>query len=133
MANNIVVSESGPARAPLIDDPIDLKWIGNIFFGAETGLPADSAGVRVVDPKLTQGEDNIYRPAPPGSPAIGAAESFIGKVTQDIDNQPRPATGGDAGCDQKSDEKPTTRPLTPAEVGPAYMRDAATSQKAEGD
>jgi poly(beta-D-mannuronate) lyase len=43
------------------------------------------------------------------------------RVPADIDGQPR-AEKTDAGCDQVSDAPVLSRPLTPADVGPAWLK-----------
>ncbi len=74
-----------------------------------------------VDLMLTRGQDGLWRPAP-GSPARGTARPFPG-VERDIDGQPRHGRL-DAGCDQLAAAPVTSRPMTVAETGPAWMHPA---------
>lgn len=119
IANNLIVSPHGPL-VRFDDQPLGTTWVGNLFFGADTGLPADAVGIRTADPQLVKGDDHVHRPGLP-SPARGAAQGTFDTIKLDIDGQPR--TGPrDIGCDQSSDAPTTARPLTPADVGPAFLR-----------
>ena len=117
-ANNLIVSTTGPL-VRIMTVPSGITWEGNILFGTESGLPG-GAGVTVSDPKLTRAADGLWRPAP-NSPALGAAAGDFPFVTTDIDGQPRPARK-DIGCDQQSAAPVLYRPLTTAEVGPAWKK-----------
>lgn len=100
----------------------DFKWMGNNANVA----PAGAKGIRVVDPKLERAKDGLWRPTA-GSPLRGAAEGVFPQNKIDMDGQPR--TGKlDVGSDQISDAPVSLRPLTPADVGPAWRRDAKLKQ-----
>ena len=91
------------------------SWLGNFVSGATT----EHAGFKVADLKLARGADGLLRPTA-GSPARGAAEGEFPKIKTDLDGQPR--TGKlDVGCDQTSDAPVANRPLTKADVGPAWL------------
>ena len=91
------------------------SWLGNLVSGATT----EHTGFKVADLKLARGTDGLLRPTA-SSPARGAAEGEFPKIKADVDGQPR--TGKlDAGCDQISDAPITNRPLTIADVGPAWL------------
>jgi poly(beta-D-mannuronate) lyase len=120
LADNIVVGERGPL-VQILTVPNRLTWIGNIMSEAEVGVPA-TPGIKIVDPKLALAGDGLWRPGA-NSPAMGAAAGEFTFVSNDIDGQPR---GGkkDVGCDQVSTAPVLRRPLTPADVGPEWMRAA---------
>ena len=120
VANNIVVG----SKAPLVRFATaltHLTWAGNIMFGAEVGVPA-AQGIKIVDPKLALASDRLMRPNAE-SPVVGAAEGEYPFVKDDGDGQPRGARK-DVGCDQVSSAPVLRRPLTPADVGPEWMRAA---------
>jgi poly(beta-D-mannuronate) lyase len=90
-------------------------WKGNVAPPGAT----DHAGVTPADPKLEKGKDGLWHPAA-NSPVRGAAEGAIPAVKTDVSGRAR--TGKfDVGCEQTSDAKPVNRPLTPADVGPAWL------------
>ncbi|MBI5769228.1 MAG: right-handed parallel beta-helix repeat-containing protein [Verrucomicrobia bacterium] len=92
------------------------RWAGNFVAGATT----DHTGLTIAELKLVRGADHLWRPAA-DSPARGAADEKPGLVKTDIDGQPR--TGKlDAGCDQAADAPVVNRPLTAADVGPAWLK-----------
>jgi poly(beta-D-mannuronate) lyase len=104
----------------------DFTWAGNIAHGAEIGS-AGAGGTRIVDPRVKQGPDGVWRPADT-SPVRGAAEPVVRGVTTDVDGQPRPASGADAGCDEHAADAPLKyRPLRPGDVGPSWRKPAAAA------
>lgn len=127
-ANNVVAvgltkQKRPKAEGPLmniINAPSNMKFEGNIMFGAAVGMEVKD-GIKVVDPKLEQGADQLWRPGP-GSPVLGAAAGNYPGVTEDMDGQPRANAKKDAGADEKSSAPITRRPLTKADVGPAWMK-----------
>ncbi len=117
IANNLVYS----TRNQLVDQritPVNLTWEGNLMFGTTLGISVDS-GITLADPMLVEAGNRLWRPAP-DSPALGAAQGEYSFVTTDADGQARPARK-DVGCDQAAVGGVTQRPLTPADVGPAWM------------
>jgi poly(beta-D-mannuronate) lyase len=98
----------------------DFQWIGNI---ANVG-PADMKGIRVEDPKLERGKDSLWRPTA-ASPVRAAATGIFAQIKTDMDGQPRKEKL-EAGSDQISDAPAALRPLTAADVGPSWRRDAQT-------
>jgi poly(beta-D-mannuronate) lyase len=116
IANNLF---AGP-HAPLVtfaDQPLNARWLSNVFHGADPGLP-DAA---VADPKLAR-TDGLLQPSP-GSPLIAKAQGDFPKITHDILGRSRPASAKAIGCFEPSDAAVTNRPLTPADVGPGWMKD----------
>ncbi|WP_367874199.1 polysaccharide lyase 6 family protein [Luteolibacter sp. Populi] len=89
-----------------------IRWSGNFSNLAD-------AHTTKADLMLSRSGDGLWRPLP-GSP-LHAASDLLGGVTTDIDGQPRPARS-DAGCDQISTAPVSSRPLAPADVGPAWLR-----------
>ncbi len=115
-AHNLVVGSQAPL-VKIIRPAERSTWSGNLLFGAEVGLT--DPGLRLVDPRLEQAADGLWRPAA-DSPARGAAATGYDEVTADLDGQPRVAPR-DAGCDQRSDAPVVSRPLTAADTGPDWL------------
>jgi poly(beta-D-mannuronate) lyase len=114
IANNLLCPTDGHVFNG--DEGKGFKWAGNI---ASASLVTNTAKLRIAKPGLSR-DAGLLRPAS-DSPARKAAEGSFDAVTIDIDGQPR--TGGfDVGCDQLSDRPATNRPLTPADVGPSWMK-----------
>jgi len=115
VANNLfVVGAKGPLLAGAAGD--GWTWQGNIAAGAGEAR----GGVRLADVPMVRGQDGLLRPVA-GSAVAGAAEGNFAHVTTDIDGQPRPGRR-DVGCDQASTEPVTRRPVTAADVGPAWLK-----------
>jgi len=114
-ANNIVTSSTGPL-VRFTDTPLNLRWEGNLFWGASLGIPLP-AGITMADPLLTTaGSDGLQRPVP-SSPAINTAAGAYPPVTLDMDGQAR-QDPKDIGADEISTGPVLARPLTAADVGP---------------
>ena len=126
-ANNVIVAKNPPI-VRFQDLPIRTTWMGNFFFGAETGMDPND-GVLATDPKLVRGPDNVWRPAA-GSPVIGAARGDFPFVTDDIEGRSR-GTGKDAGCFQSAGEA-KRRPMTPRDVGPEWMLSPSRTGRGPG-
>ena len=95
-------------------------WGGNIAFGGSLGPVAGNPGVTVVDPLLALGADGLWRPGA-ASPAInGGSGDYSSLVTTDIDGQPRIGIY-DVGADEVSMASIVRKPLTSADVGPAWL------------
>jgi poly(beta-D-mannuronate) lyase len=77
-------------------------------------------------PKLERGRDGLMRPAA-DSPVRGTAVGTFPQIKNDMDGQLTPGKF-DVGSDQIADAPITSRPLTAAEVGPAWRRDAKLNQ-----
>jgi len=120
LASNIVCGTQGPLVC-VTSAPTGWAWLGNVAWGAEPGV-VEIAGVRVVDPRLAQGPDGVWRPAADSPVRGAAAASAADLVTEDIDGQPRPHDATDTGCDQASEAQVRFGPLRPADVGPAWRR-----------
>ncbi len=114
-ANNIVTGSTGPL-VRFTDTPVNLRWEGNIFWGASLGIPVPS-GITIADPLLAAaGSDGLQRPTP-SSPAINTAAGVYPLVSMDVDGQAR-QDPKDIGADEISDGPVLFRPLTAADVGP---------------
>lgn len=123
IANNLLCPTDGHVFNG--DEGKGFKWLGNVASASST---TNTTKLRIVDSKLARSEGGLLRPAA-DSPARKAAEGSF-SIHLDIDAQPR--TGAlDVGCDQLSDAPATNRPLTPADVGPSWMKQpsAVTSIK----
>ena len=118
IADNVVVGTEGPF-VRIETEPADLRWAGNLFHGARTGLPP-TPGVAVIDPQLRPAADGLLRPAAT-SPAVDAASSEVSCGRDDFDGQPRDARP-DVGCDEVSDARVAVRPVNSADVGPEWMQ-----------
>ncbi len=118
IANNIV---QGAAQNLITyrDTPENMTYAGNIMFGAPLGIDPQP-GISEIDPLLVLGADSLFRPAA-NSPAIDAAVGSYPDIVTDMDGQPRDSLAKDIGADELSTEPVTIRPLTPADVGPAWF------------
>lgn len=98
------------------------RWANN-FLGGPGGAGAGKhAGVELVDLKLQRADgDAMHRPSADSLVRGTGTRDLAPKVERDIDGQPR-GEKPDAGCDQVSAEPVTHMPLTPADVGPSWMR-----------
>lgn len=122
IANNIFAAQPG-SRLIAGKEGADFKWLGNIT----TGEADQTRGFRVLDPGLERAGDGLWRPAAT-SPARAAAVGNFPQITTDMDGQPR--TGKfDVGCDQISNARILSRPLTEADVGPAWKHAPKPSTK----
>jgi len=117
IANNVVQSTYYQPIVTFEAQPINLTWLGNVFFGREIGVE-NEPGITVADPLLTLTADGLFRPQA-GSPLIGAAQDTFAFVTFDMDGQPR-TWPKDVGADQKSAEAKSVYPLRPGDVGPDW-------------
>jgi len=115
VANNLLCPTDGHVLNG--DEGKGFKWLANV---ASTPAATNDTKLRVINLKLARAEDGLLRPAS-ASLMRKAAEGDFPAITFDIDGQPR--TGRyDIGCDQFSTEPRTNRPLTPADVGPLWMK-----------
>jgi poly(beta-D-mannuronate) lyase len=115
IANNIFSLSDGALLKGT--EGANYKWLGNM--AAPAGA-VEHAGIQIGHLKLERGKDGLWRPAPT-SPARGAAEGSFASVKTDMDGQPREGPI-DIGSDQVSNAPVTRRPLTAADVGPAWNR-----------
>ncbi len=120
IANNIVKGSIAPLITQIEDfgPPTNFTWQGNIMHGAELGIEPN-AGITMVDPKLEQGADGLYRPAD-DSPAIDAAVGDYPDVVTDMDGQRRDDGAKDIGADEVSMDSVRIGPLSPEDVGPSW-------------
>ena len=115
IANNLVETRNGPI-IEYEDTPINVTYVSNVFFGAESGI-GQVDGILIADPALVFDQD-VWRPTST-SVAVGAATS-IDFVTHDIDGQERDGLP-DIGADEISLSPVVYRPLTSQDVGPSYL------------
>jgi hypothetical protein len=93
---------------------VNTRYLGNIVSSGSTAIKGTDA-IRLVDPKLVKvGE--VWKLGT-GSPAIDAASTMFGFVTEDFDGQPR--ANPDVGADEVSSAGITNGILGTADVGPA--------------
>jgi len=118
IANNIVVSAKGKLITE-IDIPMDTNWEGNIFYGSQLGIK-ENKGIKIIDPKLENGSDGVWRPSE-FSPALKSAIVGYDFVQTDIDGQNR-INPKDVGCDQISDQPIKYKPINKNDVGPNWIR-----------
>lgn len=114
ISNNLVVvySSSTSKLIEYIDDPENMNYQNNIMYGADLGI-SSHPGILEEDPELIFSD--IWRPTD-SSNAIDYGLPTFTYVTHDIDGQTRNPSN-DAGCDQRSNEDITNRPLTTLDVG----------------
>ncbi|MFM1769796.1 MAG: hypothetical protein RJA22_2325 [Verrucomicrobiota bacterium] len=122
IANNIVVQAAGKLVDQRID-PVNLRWEGNIMFGAALGIP-DPGGILIADPLLFLGADGLMR-LNPASPAVGAGQGSYPQAANDFDGQPR-TVPPDVGADQISVAPISNKPLVLSDVGPLWQRTTGT-------
>jgi poly(beta-D-mannuronate) lyase len=116
IANNLLcVKDSRLADG---NEGAGFKWIGNV--GTMAGGATNVARLRTVAAQLVRAEDGLWRPGT-NSPVRDAAEGSFVTITNDIDGQPRSGRF-DIGCDEAAQQPPLNRPLTPADVGPGWMK-----------
>ena len=128
-ANNLIYKPAGGAavRTQTPDDrpPLDRlsfrpnRFEANIVYGGTLDINPPSSGGRgfaCADPLLAR-SGGLWRPAP-HSPVVDAAAG--GLVSDDVDGQPRRRP--DVGADEVSRAPSGRRPLTPRDVGPAWLR-----------
>jgi poly(beta-D-mannuronate) lyase len=116
IANNIVFS----TKRKLVTEtavPVDFRWEGNIFYGADPGMKLNE-GVRIIDPRLEKGSDGIWRPSA-SSPALRSAAGKYECVQRDILGRIR-TEPKDIGCEQASDGHLISGPVNKNETGPRW-------------
>jgi poly(beta-D-mannuronate) lyase len=118
VANNVFALKDGPLLVGTEGE--GYRWKGNVAFAPAATATLKHEGIRWIDPELERGKDGLLRPTKEG-PLRGGTVGDIVKVASDIDGQPR-GERSDVGCDHVSEALVTNRPLTPADVGPVWMR-----------
>ncbi len=119
-ANNIIVSDHDPLiRLDAV--PQNMKWLGNIVFGASLGFK-QIEGISIVDPKLHLYRDRngLWRPDK-SSPVTKAAKGDFSFIKEDIEGQTRQKGKKDVGCDQISNAPVLYRPLNIKDVAPNWI------------
>lgn len=113
IANNAVdKTSSGRVNIKFVDTPINMFWEGNIINAEDE---QQQEGVVYTNPQLVY-ENNMWRPDD-GSPLIDASIDNYIFIIQDIEQQERSGLK-DIGCDEKSSEETSWKPLTTEDVGP---------------
>jgi poly(beta-D-mannuronate) lyase len=118
IVNNIFYSNQSPL-VTFSDNPINLIWSGNIFYGAAIGMPLPVNNYND-NPQLIRSSDNLYR-LTSTSPAINRSDTLFKPVTKDMDGQQRIGIY-DAGADEYSQDSIIIKPLTKNVVGPKWMQ-----------
>jgi poly(beta-D-mannuronate) lyase len=118
IANNIFFSTQAPI-VTLTDNPINMTWAGNIFYGTSIGMSLPQGNLNV-HPLISRGTDNIYRLLS-SSPAINASDPNFKYVTKDFDGQTR-IDVNDIGADEFSNEERKIEPVGPHNTGPDFIR-----------
>ena len=117
--NNILTASEGPLIRQMTGR--ETRWQNNLLWTtgkATAGLEAE--GLRREDPRIIQ-VNGVHRLPQQDSPAINAAIPIPGlQIASDITSSPRDARP-DIGCDEASGSAKQRRPLTGADVGPAWM------------
>jgi poly(beta-D-mannuronate) lyase len=127
VANNLIVPRAATTQ-PIVkfeDKPIDTTFAGNVFYGAEVGLPEDvinAGGARAVDPMLRETQDGVIKPT-----ALDAVRAMavpdLSFITTDIEGKPRDAQSSSVGCFEMSSKADAKyRPLKSSDVGPSWMK-----------
>lgn len=124
IANNLVMSHSDPL---VVDDlsANKLKWVGNLFFGAEIGIQIEAL---TNDPELQKSE-GYFRPSASG-PASGSAVALEQQIEGDLQGEKRPARGKDIGADQVHGAKGKVlcSLLRPQDVGVTFLNKNEASE-----
>ena len=115
IANMVVTSTSGPL-VRFTDTPLNLRWEGNVFYGASLGI-TQPGGIVIADPQLAAADPYGLRRPGALSPVLDAAVGTYDTVTQDMDGQDRSGLK-DIGADEVSALPVLHVPLTAADVGP---------------
>lgn len=127
--NNIIVKSGGSVPYTIYCDPQDTnppldrftfqtnEFAGNVIYGGAAVLDREVPSIRCEDPCLTV-VDGIYK-LRADSPAINSAVGSC--VEEDIEGRPRDAQP-DIGAEEYSVSPAVRRPLTPADVGPAWYK-----------
>jgi poly(beta-D-mannuronate) lyase len=118
IANNIVLGKTSPLVKE-ISKPVNIKWQGNIFYGANLGID-NNKGIKLINPNLSLATDSLWRPTD-ASAAIGNAVGKYDFVTTDIDRQPR-LEKKDVGCNQCSKSVMKIKPMKPVDVTPIWKK-----------
>lgn len=124
--NNVILADPSRFIIDDEDEPINLNWSGNIFYGSGLGI-TQPQGISIIDPMLAEAEDGLWRPQN-DSPLLGAAVGEFAFVTTDMDGHSR-ADSFDIGADQRSADPVLIRPLTGEDVGPAWYPPAEIPNK----
>ena len=130
IANNVIARYSGSMHDMVSyeDDPINMTYQNNLFYGGDLGITPPS-GIEITDPMLEANND-FYRPGET-SPVFGYGSTDYDYITSDIDGQNR-TSRNDAGADQISEETILNQPLTKENVGVAWTEWLKEVSAAEG-
>lgn len=114
-ANNLARGTGEWSLVNVVDQPINMKWEGNVFGGGDLGIV--TAGITTSVPQLEL-QEGLYRPIA-GSIGIDAAVGEYANLKTDIDGQTRSGVW-DVGCDEAGGGAIIYRPLVSIDVGPAW-------------
>ncbi len=118
IANNIFYSSTSPL-VTFTDQPINMNWQGNIFYGANIGMNLPSVNYNQ-NPSLIKSNNGILKLSE-NSIAIDKASNINLKVEFDFEGQQRKGLL-DIGADEFSNDEIKIKPLTANDVGPEYLR-----------
>jgi len=115
--NNLIVSKEGRNLVRVYSSASGVSWKG-IYTDAENfGITATG----FIQTELPMVLDGKMQTPSSQNPVVGAAVAGVyDTLSVDIDGQPRPETGKDAGCDQLSDAPKIIFPLSKSDVGAYY-------------
>lgn len=111
---NLVFSKSSPLISQLVA-PVRATWKGNVFGGAELGVPA-ADGLLVRDPRLARNSEGLWMPTPDSDLPTMAS----GDVSTDIFGRER-GSETSPGCFASASKTPARfEPLTAENTGPSW-------------
>lgn len=125
IANNIFYSAYSPI-VTLTDQPINMHWTSNIFYGGNIGMSISSENY-FQNPELIKSIDGLYRLSP-NSFAIDRGTSLSTTILYDFDGQKRNEKP-DIGADEFSLEEIKIKPVSSKDVGPEYLRTTSIQEK----
>ena len=73
--DNVIFTDSDLPVVSTQASPEDISWSGNVFYGADLGIP-EPLGIQWADPLLLTGTDGLWRPSTEG-PAAGKGASLV--------------------------------------------------------
>lgn len=119
IVNNLVYNTGSQRIVTIEDQPDNMFYSDNYFYGGELGISDTVSGILKVDPLLVDYGDSLWRPVST-SPVIGNALMGYGYMISDMDGHPR-GMENDVGADQVSQDPINYKPVTRNDVGPAWL------------
>jgi len=118
IANNIFYSSQTPI-VTFTDNPANMTWSGNMFYGTSIGMTLPAKNY-FVNPQLSKSSNEVLRLIST-SPAINNSDTNYAYTTIDMDGQERIGIN-DIGADEFSTSPLMIKPVSAATTGPGYMR-----------